>query len=523
MSILSIAEEKYLLEAMQKLLSEYDYNYTDKALREIIQTWAESKETLINAFKKHQNYIDGKFMIVFNHSYTRVMNTLQVYEFIKYIQWTVAEWCVRNNKLPDEIDNQRINDGLPKLPDKVWRLIDCFPDFCAEKTINEDAATQINNVIPKLRIHNGEKTSRVINKFCKYLNYDKHPDYNKEFAKLADALSPLTITQKLILSINPIDYLTMSFGNSWASCHTIDKDNKRRMPNSYSGSYSSGTVSYMLDETSMVLYAVDDKYDGVDYEIQPKINRQMFHWGQDKLIQSRLYPQSNDDDSGAYEPYRQVVQEIISQIFEFPNLWTLSRGSAAASKYITSEGTHYRDYARFDSCSLSRVKNTENHIIIKVGSAPICIECGCRHDITETINCCSGTTHICTKCGRLIHDDDTTWVGDDPYCENCVAYCEICDQPEVIDNVQYVEGYGYVCNYCWENEFVTCEDCGRVVLDNESAYIEERDRYLCEDCAKEKYECCENCGTWHPKGSLNERGMCDNCVKRKERIDEVLF
>ena len=160
--------------------------------------------------------------------------------------------------------------------------------------------------------------------------------------------------------MNPLDYLTMSFGNSWASCHTIDKTNKRRMPNSYEGMYSSGTVSYMLDKPSMVFYTVDAAYEGKDFWHEPKINRQMFHWAEDKLVQGRLYPQDNDGNGGAYTPYREIVQKIMSEIFEFPNLWTVSKGTDAASKYVVSEGTHYRDYESYSNCTLSRPKGSEN-------------------------------------------------------------------------------------------------------------------------------------------------------------------
>ena len=156
-----------------------------------------------------------------------------------------------------------------------------------------------------------------------------------------------------ILSVNPLDYLTMSFGNSWASCHTIDKQNKREMPNSYQGMYSSGTISYMLDSPSMVFYTVDASYDGNDFWHEPKINRQMYHWGEDKLIQGRLYPQDNDGCSTGYTAFRAIVQKIMSEIFDFPNFWTVSKGTSEAGRYIDSEGTHYRDYNNFSNCTSS--------------------------------------------------------------------------------------------------------------------------------------------------------------------------
>jgi hypothetical protein len=308
----------------------------------------------------------------------------------------------------------------------------------------------------------------------------------------------------------------MSFGNSWASCHTIDKNNKRNTPGNYNGCYSSGTMSYMLDSSSMVLYTVDKSYTGTDYELQPKINRQMFHYGEDKLVQGRLYPQSNDGNGSAYEPYRQVVQEMISTIFDFPNLWGLYKGYIAAGKYIISKGTHYTDYTRFDGCSLSKAKHTENNKSFVVGATPICIECGESHEKAESINCChSGVKHICERCGCVIDDEEARWVGDCPYCEDCTTYCTICEELHVNDSGHEVDGYGWVCDDCLEYSFITCEKCGRVHYENDTVHIEDTDEYVCRDCAREYYDECKDCHYWFSKGSLNENHLCKECSVRR--------
>lgn len=519
MSIINETERKNLLASMKNLLEEYDYTYTDAALDKIVDTWTINKASLINAFKKHPNYIDGKFMIAFDRQYERVMDVKEIDRFAQYMRLTLAPQC-RDN-LPEEIDRQTKEDGCRWLPSDLWLFIENFSSYCKSRTIDEDFATTLDKLVPTIHVHNGEKTSRVINRLCKYLGYDKHEDYNKKFAKFADALSPITITQRVILSLNPIDYLTMSFGNSWASCHTIDKENKRKMPNDYHGCYSSGTVSYMLDEVSMVLYVVDKAYNGTDYEWQPKINRQMFHYGEDKLVQGRLYPQSNDGDGSVYTPYRQIVQEVMSTIFEFPNLWTIKKGTSAIRERVYSEGTHYKDYYNFNSCSISRAKHKENDKPFTIGHSPICIECGDEHEVEDNINCCSGgDRHVCTRCGRVIRgEDETNWVNDHPYCNDCVTYCEHCDECFVVDDdyIHYIEGHGYICDNCFDEYYTTCEICGCVVRNSRSHYIEDEDKYVCHHCAEEKYDKCTYCGKYYPRGSLNEDGRCADC-KDKPKI-----
>jgi hypothetical protein len=414
-------EREYLLARMEELLEEYNYSYTREALNTIIDEWNRQKAGLIDAFKKHPNYVEGKFMIAFDSDYERTIDRIASLHF--------REWLMRSmydamDNFPKEIkDRTEYGDYLPW---DIFRFIDNLNRY-AERCVSEETAKILNKACPEIHAHAGQKTSRVVNKLCCYLGFDKIDGYNREFAKYADSLSPLIIKRHTILSISPLDYLTMSFGNSWASCHTIDKANKRGMPNDYSGCYSSGTISYMLDESSMVLYTVDASYEGDEYWNEPKINRQMFHYGEEKLVQGRLYPQDNDDDGSVYTPYRNIVQGIISTIFNFPNLWTLSKGTEAASRYIYSYGTHYRDYTYYGNCSLSRIKGSDNDECFYVGADPICIKCGDRHDTQENISCCGYA--ICADCGRAIRNrDGMIEVDGEIYCRDCVSYCEHCDE-----------------------------------------------------------------------------------------------
>ena len=242
-------EERYaLLNDMEQLLSEYDYKFTGYALNKIIDTWANNKRDLIAAFKKHPNYLEGKFMIVFSHDFNRKIDMRARCDFFNWVMYTAAE-PVREF-MPTEMKDYISSHG-GKYPDNVFNMF-YHLSATADQYMSEETAEMFNGINPEFHARAGQKTSRMANKLCAYIGLNRLPDYNREFAKYADALNPLKITRYTVLSVNPLDYLTMSFGNSWASCHTIDKNNKRGMPNSYEGMYSSGTISYMLDSPSMV-------------------------------------------------------------------------------------------------------------------------------------------------------------------------------------------------------------------------------------------------------------------------------
>jgi hypothetical protein len=166
----------------------------------------------------------------------------------------------------------------------------------------------------------------------------------------------------------------MSFGNSWSSCHTIDKTNRRGMPNSYSGQYCGGTISYMLDNTSIITYVIEK---GGDPQTCGKIYRNMFHYEREVLIQGRVYPQGNDGATDLYETFREYMHDVLNKAIkpEDPN-WVIKYKGNCGS-YASSDGAHYRDYTSYGNCNVSYLRSTTNDDkIVHIGHRGICPRCG---------------------------------------------------------------------------------------------------------------------------------------------------
>lgn len=515
-TILSETERSIIFDNMVELLTEYDYTYTDDALFTIIDTWAEQKQDLLFAFKKHPNYIKNEFCIAFNQDFERVISADQSYAFRNWLIYDALHFI----DVPHEVVRHR--ESTETIPWNMYYVLNILPQFAC-RTISAETAQVFGEAFPTLHFHAGEKTSRAVNRICEYLGYTKLPAYNREFAKYADSLSPLVIKRHTVLSINPLDYLTMSFGNSWASCHTIDKHNKRDMPSSYHGQYSSGTISYMLDGVSMVLYTTEATNEAKDYWKQPKVNRQMFHWGEEKLIQGRLYPQDNDGNGDAYTPYRSIVQNIISEIFDFPNLWKTSKGKESASQYVVSKGTHYHDYEYYNNCTLSRVAGSENEADITIGHLPICIECGYPHYNEESINCCREDCLSCAACGCDVDEEDAEFIDGAYYCHDCCDYCECCHEYHRSDDT-YVNNYGWVCEDCLSNgDFIQCEDCEEWFCTDDVIYLENLDIDVCENCLRDNFTQCDECGNWRRDEDISHvdgEDLCPDCFKKHNEENE---
>lgn len=520
--IITTEEREVILDNMERLLDEYDYECTTEALNLIIDTWAENKADLIAHFKNHPNYLQGKFMIVFSKDYARKTDENAIKSWIRWLQgFNVSELSdVAKEMLEYENEKYCASYNAPFI---MYQL--CYYDNYANQFINANFCNNENKKYNDIfRFREGMKTSRCINKICKWLGVDKHPDYNREFAKLADALNPIKVTRHTIISLNPIDYLTMSFGNSWASCHTIDKENRRGMPNSYEGQYSSGTISYMLDATSMVFYTVDQSYNGSDFFFEPKINRCMFHYAYDKLVQGRLYPQSCDYGcSELYTDVRGIVQNVISICYDKPNFW--SAPLRMIDYVISGGGTNYEDYFHFDTCNIRRFKGSDDNRMVEIGHAPICIECGCEHDTEDNINHCSSNVIYCTNCGCVLDEDDdyTHYFNDDPYCEDCCEYCECCGEWYPSGKMRWLdEENKWVCDDCFDEFYCYCIECDEYYHETHGHFI--NGNFVCDDCYDRNYVCCDNCGcvvkeddtTIMPNGNC----LCDDCYEKVTESEE---
>jgi hypothetical protein len=256
--------------------------------------------------------------------------------------------------------------------DKFKRIISLF-GLNGKSTLANDIADCLTQSKINATFVGGMKTSRAFNRVCSYYKVDKLPNYNKLFAQYADMVSGLKRKVKFYISLNPLDYLTMSFGNSWASCHTIDKENKRNMPSNYSGMYCGGTVSYMLDQTSFITFV--HNYTMEHYE-DGKIYRNMFHYGDGILVQGRVYPQGNDGATDLYQEFRRVVQGELAKMLGVEDDW-LKRKCGCTDNTV-SYGVHYRDYLNYSGCNVSYPREMPDSVCnrIIIGHERICTNCG---------------------------------------------------------------------------------------------------------------------------------------------------
>lgn len=411
----------------------------------------------------------------------------------------------------------------------------------------------------------GQKISRIVGKFFKSYDFDKIVDmqtdtwydtngnfhsrerdygWNKKFAEFADAINPLEVKRWTIISVNPVDYITMSFGNGWASCHTPDKKNERGADGNYSGCYCSGTLSYMLDNCTLIMYTVSEKYKGKDFCLEDKMNRCNFHIGEDKFVQGRLYPDGRnaDAETSMAGQFRTVMQRVLTECVNETNLWKVLKGTSNCDRYTRCgiSSTNYRDWLHYDDCNVSLLKRNgveENATRITIGHAPICPCCGKEHSDEEWLACgrCrdgyeDGNYVECYACGEEINLDRDDYVYDEDrevyFCDSDCASnydCYYCTNVN-----EYHSEWVFEDNYTGKHFYDYCENnCVHIHDDYHYINVEnaENDGWALID--GEWYNTddtnvieCPHCGGW----TLADHDECLQCgalINDEDLIDDI--
>lgn len=472
--------------AIEDVLEQHDKGYTFQEINSLIDRWYNSKKPFIEKMRKHPNWNENAFAIILSTDEVREISSWDAYTTVQNLLMYAAD----NNIIIDEKCRQAIQ-WLANYPYKF---------------IDTDMKEHLQEI--EYKTNEGQKVSRMLNSLFKQAGVDKLPDYNRLYAKIADAYNPLTVKRKSILSIHPCDFLHMSKGTGWQSCHNIND-----------GCYMAGTLSYMGDEVSLIFYTIDDEYTGTQFYNREKITRNVFCYYDTMLMQSRLYP-NNDEDKKTN--YREIVQKIFSDCDDIPNLW-IKKDFDEISNYCETheDALHYQDYIYEQyKANISLQKNFEFKSKMIIGSTVYCLECGDIITNQEHLYCddCSDDREVCADCGRRINEEDCACVDGDYYCYDCVSYCDICKE-YTRGEVEYI-GRDYVCSDCLDEHYTQCEDCGEWVENSYSCHIDDPDIYVCEECYTDKYFCCDECGETYSNGEYNEYNGTDVCNECHTKLIE---
>lgn len=115
------------------------------------------------------------------------------------------------------------------------------------------------------------------------------------------------------------------------------------------------------------------------------------------------------------------------------------------------------------------------------------------------------TTLPCNQCDCQIDPDDAIIIGDEAYCNDCTTECEHCEEHAVTDDMQQ-DGHISLCDACYTDSYITCEDCDRITHENSSTNV--HDSYICDRCFDTgSYHYCSASG----ENTSGDEDSCSDC------------
>lgn len=552
----------------------------------------EAKMDLIDMLSRHANWDADNLRVHFNADYCRPADMESAGIRLSFLGESIGR-AITND--PD-FDRRSIEDNwneehnmwVYSSGDNLLTLglnlnhIGTFRNvFCKSTNITDHGESVVKTVLPDARIHAGQKSTRALVKLLNQYGWEeklkgKNPVDNlnlvtgevtvkdaldrarKYYTEYADFMNELTVTRHTCLSVNPMDFLRMSYGNSWGSCHYIGTDGDE------SGCYSGGCWSYAYDDVTMIFFTVDS--DAIRHDISgsaityaDKYSRQLYFWNGSVLLPSRLYPAEDNLDFPDYSANRVIVERIIADCSDFGNLW---KKSSHTSTELTPGicGYNYPDF-RYHSYPYYfpsfLADEADIDFDMTVGSdEPICVCCGSRlntEDYPICSDCADDRRFVCDCCGGSFREDEGRYINDEQwvcdYCldhnfvydelnheyineedavhvsglgyvryedatlDNGIFHCDNCDEYCYGDD--YVEADGVLyCSNCAENYLRECERCGELHHKNDM-YETEDGEYVCEGCLEDDDFICKNCGKLYKDSELaetiNGQDYCKNC------------
>ena len=392
-------------------------------------------------------------------------------EYGKSYEDLIEDWYAalnnadKNRKAKAFIDNYRqkitsLND-LEKINGSLYiNLMSLIHDGAiVDGVYTHDTFEFINpKTEKKIRVQTGAKIMKILAKVVDA--FDLSADEFEAFRICqSQLLNQKTLSGKLVLSIHPLDYMTMSDNDyGWESC----------MSWQYYGGYRQGTVemmnspcvvvAYLDGERPMYLYTAGD-------ERLPWSNkkwRSLFIVHDSLIASIKDYPYANDDlTKMAFEMLRELAEKNCGWSYEenqcinhcrnevkangqdFDLVFTTDRMyndfGARHCHYLCLASDFSVDEIDEDFYYARNYNETITELRFNYSGVGQCMVCGSTDDSFDDESCLA-----CCDC-QVLH-----------WCEHCESYCS---------EIHEVDGV-YLCNDCYENATRQCDYCNEYHYEN---------------------------------------------------------
>lgn len=353
----------------------------------------------------------------------------------------------------------------------------------------------------KIKFETTTKPIRALGKIVKMFNLDKSAfeEFRLEHSRI---LNTKKVKGTLCLSIHPLDYMTMSTNcERWTSCMNWTEP----------GGYRGGTIEVMNSPMVVVAYlkSTDNEYQwSYNQRWNSKKWRMLALVHPDAILSIKAYPYHHE---GLAREVIEWLKELAAtnvnlymgkiekvpacSTFEYQDTHTWYNVDLQEGRMMYCDwgcDTHYgcftlnpEELETSQSCPATKYFNYCGPMT--------CMCCGSQGDYYDESyvvceSCCSyGDDEdccYCEHCGDRIYPDDAYWIGDYPYCCDCInevaTRCAVDDEYHYYEDLERVylahnddepdvdeDEYVYIySDYCTGGRYGTCISARYTSIDN---------------------------------------------------------
>lgn len=310
----------------------------------------------------------------------------------------------------------------------------------------------------KCTIKNGMKTIRTIQKVLKASEYPRMDLFEKWRNEVSLVQISNEVKAKLVISINPIDFVSMSENNcNWRSC----------MAWSNNGCYNAGTLEMMNSNVAAVAYLETSSpfelhlnETGEVYTVPNKSWRALIFAHKDILLLGKQYPYHNSN-------LITIVLDFMRELLEKNLKWKYQFINQRYRDLETIDGNFYiRDFFAVDydkkkdhHCIFVYTNGMYNDIIESHYPHYYC----CRNYVSHSKKICLSGPATCICCGKRIYEEPRYDIvsyddlGQTKICHECQKnYCKTCKKYHYY--TKYHTRFGAFCGDKCAEEVIVLPD-----------------------------------------------------------------
>lgn len=403
-----------LTENDKEIVRQWCINYANvepQSIEKVLKTWNKNKRTLFRAFGKQlqisfpiHEKVNSKYR---QNKWRELYSPFIVYDKNDFIYF---KYDPRNHIFINNLVKWLQDEWVASLPLSMLKNILEYTKYCyVESGKTSDDKTFNNSSGKILKIPAGTKIMRAIRKVLEYYSFPYMDSFNKWRDDISVINTDKEIDAELVLSINPVDFITMSDNKSgWTSCMSwIDK-----------GAYSTGTIEMLNSNVAIVAYLRNPQpFDYNNLKIPNKSWRTLVFIHKDIILVGKHYPyQSEVLAKIILDKIREIIKTNLGWKYHYQNQLYRDMKRSYDNNFVR-EPDYFRrmnnghkiyvytnimyhdiieDHCTDYWCCRNKVKK---NLYLNLSGPATCMCCGMPIDLNKTNNI-STSEKYCSKCEK---------------------------------------------------------------------------------------------------------------------------